>query len=628
MAVLTTRWRESLAVRVGLAIGTITVLAIFSILLSSFVAENSVGKAKAINDSGSLRMLTYRLTEQLTSGQAAQAVPRIDGLINQRLESLGALVRQGSGDYSAVPQAYQDLVQQWRDSTEPLALQLVSAPDSVVDGELLQSADEFFRRADRLTSLIEHDLENRIGLLQWAQRGLLALILLVAGIVLWMIQNQVLQPLNELLQQAGRISRRDFSRRLATEGGDELARLAQAFDHATDEVLKMTGQMEQRVAQKTADLQRSNQSLQLLYRTSRSLAEEGLSQGKLHQVLRDVEASIGVRAGLICVRNEQDGRAWPVATSLSTREREQLCGTIGCDHCRGAGELHQIDAGGAHVISVPLREGHAAHGVMPLLLAPGAKLEEWQQPVLEAVGRHIAAALANARREKDQRQLAVLEERSVMARELHDSLAQSLSYLNIQVLRLQKGLRQGVVGPDDAILGELRGGLKSAYRQLRELLTTFRLKLDGDDLQESLRSTVDAYRERTGIDATLDLRLGGLQLSANQEIHVLHIVREALSNIEHHARASAALVALRGDIAQRELVVDICDNGVGIGDATAPSHHFGLSIMRDRAASLGGSLRVGPAAAALPAEVGNWQLDPARPGTGVELRFQAAPMYS
>ncbi|MEO6974776.1 MAG: type IV pili methyl-accepting chemotaxis transducer N-terminal domain-containing protein, partial [Gallionella sp.] len=98
MTVLTTPWRESLALRVGLAIGTITVLAIFSILLSSFVAENSVGKAKAINDSGSLRMLTYRLTEQLTSGQAAQAVPRVNSLINQRLATLGQVVNARGTD--------------------------------------------------------------------------------------------------------------------------------------------------------------------------------------------------------------------------------------------------------------------------------------------------------------------------------------------------------------------------------------------------------------------------------------------------------------------------------------------------------------------------------------------------
>lgn len=628
MTVVATPWRESLAVRVGLAIGTITVLAVISILLSSFVAENSVGKGTAINDSGSLRMLTYRLTEQLTSGQAAQAVPRIDRLINQRLATLGTLVHEHSGDFSVLPQAYQSLLQQWRGSTEPMALQLARAPGSVAAAELLQSADEFFRRADRLTLLIEHDLENRIRLLQWAQRGLLVLILLVAGVVLWMIKNQVLQPLHELLQQAERIGRRDFSPRAVAQGGDELARLGQAFNHATEEVRKMTGQMEQLVAQKTTALQRSNQSLQLLYRTSRSLAEDGLSQDKLQQVLRDVEQSLGLRAGLICVHKKQDGRAYPVATSLPQQQREQLCADVGCNNCRGDGSLHQIETAGVKLVSVPLRDGQVSHGVMPLVLDGQAKLEEWQQPVLEAVGRHIAAALANAQREKDQRQLAVLDERTVMARELHDSLAQSLSYLNIQVMRLQNGLRQGSVGPEDAIVDELRGGLKSAYRQLRELLTTFRLKLDGDDLQDSLRNTVDAYRERTGIATTLDLQLGGLELSANQEIHVLHIVREVLSNIEHHARASAARIALRAEPAQRQVTVSICDNGIGIGAAAAPSHHYGLTIMRDRAASLGGSLQVGAASVALPSDAGDWPLGPDRPGTGVVLRFQAAPLYS
>jgi two-component system, NarL family, nitrate/nitrite sensor histidine kinase NarX len=625
MAVLAASWRDSLALRVGVAIGTITVLAIFSILLSSFVAENSVGKAKAINDSGSLRMLTYRLTEQLSSGQAAQAVPRINGLINQRLETLGALVAAHSGDYSALPQAYQDVQQQWHGSTEPMALRLAAADGTVIAAELLQSADEFFRRADRLTTLIEHDLENRILLLQWAQRGLLGLILLVTAIVLWMIKNQVLRPLDELLQQAERISRRDFSQRaVVAQGGDELARLGQAFNHATGEILKMTGQMEQLVAQKTSALKRSNRSLQLLYRTSRSLAEDGLSQDKLQQVLCDVEQSIGLRAGRICVHKQQDGRAYPVAASLPAQQREQLCSRIGCADCRGDGSLHQIDIANVRVVSVPLRVGNASHGVMSLLLDGQSELEEWQRPVLEAVGQHIAAALANAQREKDQRQLAVLEERTVMARELHDSLAQSLSYLNIQVVRLQSSLRQDRVGPDDPIMGELRGGLKTAYRQLRELLSTFRLKLDGNGLQDSLRNTAAGYSERTGIAVTLDDQLGGLELSANQEIHVLHVVREALSNIEHHAQANAALIALRAD-EQRRVTVSICDNGIGIGDATTPSHHFGLVIMQERADSLGGTLEIGPANAAPQAVFDGAG---AQTGTAVVLRFEAGSLYS
>jgi two-component system nitrate/nitrite sensor histidine kinase NarX len=107
----------------------------------------------------------------------------------------------------------------------------------------------------------------------------------------------------------------------------------------------------------------------------------------------------------------------------------------------------------------------------------------------------------------------------------------------------------------------------------------------------------------------------------------LHIVREVLSNIEHHARASAARIALRAEPARRQVTVSICDNGIGIGAAAAPSHHYGLTIMRDRAASLGGSLQVGAASVALP-DASDWPLAPNRPGTGVVLRFQAAPLYS
>ncbi|MBI2315827.1 MAG: ATP-binding protein, partial [Betaproteobacteria bacterium] len=209
--------------------------------------------------------------------------------------------------------------------------------------------------------------------------------------------------------------------------------------------------------------------------------------------------------------------------------------------------------------------------------------------LLQSIGHHIGAALAMAKRSDERRRIALLEERSAIARELHDSLAQSLSYLKIQVARL-KFHPDGPRPQTAEVVEELKLGLNNAYRQLRELLTTFRLGMDGRGLSDALRDTVEEFSRRTGLDFRLHDDLRGHELDSSEQIHVLQVVREALTNVEHHAQARRADVRL--SIEEGRLRVRVEDDGVGISDAEPPTDHYGLAIMRDRAATLGGTLAV------------------------------------
>jgi two-component system nitrate/nitrite sensor histidine kinase NarX len=227
--------------------------------------------------------------------------------------------------------------------------------------------------------------------------------------------------------------------------------------------------------------------------------------------------------------------------------------------------------------------------VLQLELPSSSELEPWQTQLLEALSRHIGIAIGTARRIEQNRRLSLLEERAAIARELHDSLAQSLSYMKIQVSRLKPYAESS--GPEAAqVLHELREGLNSAYRQLRELLTTFRLRIEGGGLGSVLQSTVAEFSSRGNIPIALDVHLAGCFLSANEEIHTLQIVREALSNVLNHARATQAWVKVEcGSDGAVSAVIE--DNGVGIRKM-ADTHHYGMTIMEERAKSLGGTLTI------------------------------------
>jgi len=141
-------------------------------------------------------------------------------------------------------------------------------------------------------------------------------------------------------------------------------------------------------------------------------------------------------------------------------------------------------------------------------------------------------------------------------------------------------------------MSDIKQGINDAYRQLRELLTTFRLKLDDPSLANALKGTVVEFAQKCQHDINLNFELPENTLTANQEIHVLQIIREALSNVHRHAKATSAGVELR--LNNGKLQIEIWDNGIGLKDTSQEQGHFGLGIMQERAKSLDTEINITP----------------------------------
>jgi two-component system nitrate/nitrite sensor histidine kinase NarX len=136
---------------------------------------------------------------------------------------------------------------------------------------------------------------------------------------------------------------------------------------------------------------------------------------------------------------------------------------------------------------------------------------------------------------------------------------------------------------------ELRDGLNSSYHQLRELLSTFRLQIKGADLGVAFAETTAEFADRGDLPIELEISTGSLILTPNEEIHLLQITREALSNVIKHAQASQAWVSLQLQ-PDDTLQLLIEDNGIGI-QKSAVTHHYGMAIMEERARALHGTLQ-------------------------------------
>jgi two-component system nitrate/nitrite sensor histidine kinase NarX len=584
----------------GGAIAAIALLAVLGMAVSGLVAESTQGSGEAINRAGSLRMQSWRMAGFYLAApmparrdgatRMANALREFDATLSD--PAIHAMLPL-AGD-AAPTTTWQHMVEEWRRHIRPrfqaVAEGSLAAPGNVPDAAaraaLLDDMGRFVDHLDRLVKQMEDTTEAKIRVMRMVLGVALLLTVLVVLLTIWLIHMHLVQPLKRLLELSSSVGRGDLSARTSYTGEDELGQLGRAFNLMAEDLSRMYQDLEGRVTQKTAELTRSNQSLELLYHSIARLHGASPGRESYLAVLRDIEALLGLGHGILCL-GERGGSSGQAVASTMTEGDTNPCDKAECNRCHGSDQTRiSIADDFRHHLTLPLSDAEHQYGVLILEIPVGRQLETWQVQLLEALSRHIGVAIGAERRIEQSRRVALLEERAVIARELHDSLAQSLAYMKIQVSRLKAAMSAGQ--PTAEVLEELREGLSGAYRQLRELLATFRLGMEGLHLRSALEKTVAEFAQRGDLAITLDMASDPHPLSPNEEIHVLQIVREALANVLHHARARRAWVALHylADGTARLLVED---DGGGIVKPSDP-HHYGMAIMEERAGSLNGRL--------------------------------------
>jgi two-component system nitrate/nitrite sensor histidine kinase NarX len=184
----------------------------------------------------------------------------------------------------------------------------------------------------------------------------------------------------------------------------------------------------------------------------------------------------------------------------------------------------------------------------------------------------------------------VSSERSLLAQELHDSIAQSLAFLKIPVQLLRGALARGEAAAVQRTVGEIEAGVQESYGDVRELLVHFRTRADAEDIEPALRTTLRKFHLQTGIHTDIEIQGHGVALPNDVQIQVLHVVQEALSNIRKHASATRVKLRVQQAPAWR---FEVCDNGAGFDPGQAiDESHVGLRIMSERAGRIGATLSI------------------------------------
>lgn len=609
-------YARAILLSLAMAMLTLSLIGVIGMTGSVIIVDKVRGSAVAINVAGSLRMQTHRMGGLVLAGMLEESPDRQD--LSEAMRRFEVSLRHPSlvtiqerDPESTYSSLYRKVRTDWEAELKPLLnahADRVSPPSAARHRDLLTRTDAFVADINRMVAQLEADTEGRIGMLHTLLGVALTLTLVVILAVLVGVSQRVIRPLNRLVDAANAIAQGDFSVRAAHTGADELGQVGVAFNFMADELSKLYGRLEQRVNEKTEQLTRSNRSLELLYHSISRLYNAPVAAETYREMLRELERVVGLPHSMACLLPELGGMPRILATTMESCPGKGLCERIDCADCANhAASWHHTLSDGREVLTIPLKDAEQQYGVLHVALPEKRALEPWQEQLIEALSQHIGIAIGIAHQSEQERRLALMDERSVIARELHDSLAQALSYMKIQVVLLQQALSSESGEQEaEAILLDLREGINTAYRQLRELLATFRLRMEGD-FQSLLARTADEFARRGDLRVNLAVHLGNYRMSPNQEIHVLHIVREALNNVIRHAHASQAWIDLSIDAA-RTVTATIEDDGVGLPDPLPRGGHYGMTIMRERAHSLDGELSVTP-----------------RPtgGTRVRLRFDA-----
>jgi signal transduction histidine kinase len=190
--------------------------------------------------------------------------------------------------------------------------------------------------------------------------------------------------------------------------------------------------------------------------------------------------------------------------------------------------------------------------------------------------------------------LAVLQERERVSREVHDGLAQTLGYLNVQLGILDRLLTSGEPAKAQAEVNQMALVTRDAYQDLRQAIVDLRMPLSSTPgLRRTLREYAEKFSRQTGIPCHFEGHRGPpAVISPTTEVQLIRIVQEAMTNIKKHAPESEAWLTV--EVRNQEALVFIKDNGPGFDlDSTiVRGRQYGLQTMKERAESVGGSLRL------------------------------------
>ena len=479
----------------------------------------------------------------------------------------------------------------------------LKGPLRALFGRLAMPADDWARqRQDRRPSVLVVLLAVAIGLLLlsgglavelWRTEadkslvlGLLLLclsaVLVIVIVLLHQVRQHLLGPLSQLYAWALRMCDGDFEARLPLEQSGQFAKLTFHINRLSEALDRLANEMDDVVWDQTQRLHEKNESLETLYEVAASINAADPLESVLQRCAETITATFKADETMIELQRGDDGVVQVASAKLNDGS------TDGVDPVDSEARIDSA------TLAATLAYKGEVFGELRVIggqkvLAAGPETCR----LLDNAAQQLGLAIAKSRLDEASLNVKLVRERTHLAHELHDSLAQTLASLRLRMHGLDDRLSQSANADARREFERMQETLDEANIELRELIAHFRAPIGARGLRAALETLLARFRRDSEIALFLQLSDPPLDLSPASEIQVHRIVREALTNVVKHSEAKTARVLVSGGSARCRVLVE--DDGKGFVQGVMPSRpgeRIGLSVMHDRAKELGGELTI------------------------------------
>ncbi|WP_161631859.1 MULTISPECIES: histidine kinase [Commensalibacter] len=565
---------------------------------------------KDINYAGSLRMKIYHMITLVSQPDHQKALQSEQ---NDFVFILNNLLKSDRNNFifpnnAKIDKQIEVIEQYYQKNVLPL-LNKPYAFNTILSPKELQVADQFVGYINQLVKLIENQNTQNIIWLRFIQTILIIMVIFTAFSAIYLLYKFVISPLTRLQNAIQQLSIGNLSERIVITNKDEFSVVSAGFNKMADNLQDLYNNLEQKVSQKTIALEEKNHELAILYDMTIFLHESHMQDTILESFLNKIISLGYADGGFIGVLNKDKTSLDFLYSQGLPKQSDIVKKCYFSSHCffdvtvlpknpnpiyiqtKQQNKLdlsipNCIEAAFDHFVIFPIWHNNNEIGMVVLYFKnprTSSEKENQNHYLIKTLTKQLAISIENQQLTLKEKQLAILEERNMIAQGLHDSIAQSLSFLNLQTQMLEKAINQKDYNRILQNLNFIQKGIQESYEDVRELLLNFRTKINHtENFQEVVQKVLKRFKAQTSIPIETNNLNQHFFLTQQQQLQVVFILQEALSNIRKHSSCSQAKVTFENG---KNFIMRIEDDGIGFDIEIIKKKklsHVGLSIMKER----------------------------------------------
>ena len=584
------------------------IVLIASVIYTLFLSRQMEITTDVMRRATDIRAELFQVGYDLTTGSAMSLSVDVQGVVWRVDQTLNLAILGDESTYRVMARderidAIMGRIDEiWRQSVKPLLLKWNETHNITISDrhEILSNLDRLNGELDQWQNLMDAEVNRNIVVLRFTQIALGGLSILSVIVVMWFLFASVLKPLNQLQAGIERLKAGDWKTRVHAEGTQEFSEISAGFNEMASHLDDVYTNLENMVEEKTASLAEKNSHLTTLYGLTAFLGEQHSMDEMLESFSARVLTLAAAPAVQVCFWNENRGIFESILQKGLGESVSKECENISKEFREKIFSspypirtvMNHSGSDFIQKVIYHIRYRQKNIGVFVLFYRVEQTQNRALDMLLENLGRHLGAAIENMRLAALDQQMAVAQERNILAQNLHDSIAQTLSFVNLQVQMLDGALKAKNQEQIDDGIRQIKAGVQECYDDVRELLLNFRTRVYKEELEELVKSVLERFERQTRVTTHLTIQNEGSDLTSAQKLQVIFILQEALSNVRKHAHAQTVMVNIRNN---ENFEMTVMDDGVGIDPKVLNERkqsHVGLSIMRERAQKVNARIEI------------------------------------